>query len=70
MKKRQTLYCDRRINNLNRLHIYYDEKVDKESLYENLCQYIHFTIDQIKLITHRHFSIHVFYPLVNTINMY
>lgn len=30
MKKRQTLDCDRRINNLNRLHIYYDEKVDKE----------------------------------------
>lgn len=30
MKKRQTLYCERRINNLNRLHIYYDEKVDKE----------------------------------------
>lgn len=70
MKKRQTLYCDRRINNLNRLHKYYDEKVDKEKLYENLCQYIHFTIDQIKLITNRHFSIHVFYPLVNTINMY
>lgn len=30
MKKRQTLYCDRKINNLNRLHKYYDEKVDKE----------------------------------------